>query len=853
MAFFGGADMTRSRSFWSPSFLGAVFGFFVLCLPQAEAALPRRFPERFQFFAGQTIQRIAFGDINGDGRLDAFAQTAVDSVYSTYLGDANGGFVYQGDQVLAAAEAIALADLDGDGRADAVLSSTGANTIVEYPSLANGGFGASRLLAAPTHPTTLAVADLNGDGRADLVVTTLNDSRLRTYLQANDGSFTLAFTAVTSSNASALTLADLDHDGHLDALVSHTTGKNIRTYRGLATGEFVPTGLYATNDDPSPAVVGDFDGDGVMDFAYFDGPYWPPPHVVWVRYGTGTGLFGPTHAVVSEGLSGGPPLYSIAAGDWNGDGIADLAVDWTRTLTFLGSSDRSFTPYDQMPAFPGVTGLVARDFDSDGKTDLASFGPGVNGLSLAFARQGMFGDGIRVTTPEHGGLFSTAIGDVDGDGKMEEAILGENDSVTTLHAMVYQFGSDGSPVLRNDVARPMGTVDQSGLVRLHDMNADGRDDLLTLNTSPTTVGVYLSQLDGGFSAPFDQTVPTYAPVGFAVGSVVTGSRGDAVVGDLNNSITNYPGGVKVLRGVGDGSLAPVQYNALSPTYPSQLVLGDVNGDGFTDVITCYDNVVIYLGNGTERFTIGGTLFPGGRKSLAFGDLNNDGHPDLLTCSDGAGIYSQGPGVASLSIMAGDGHGGFAAPYELSTHPASQVAIADIDGDGLNDIVASHPGRNSISIYYGRPDGFPGNEDEYFVADPAQLQVFDADGDGRPDITYVSPDRGTLEVMLQRSAAVAVGTPPPSLLPTIQLASANPARGSMSFRVQLSEGQGARLGIFDLHGRVVREYGLVGDKEGRASATWDARLASGVRASSGVYFARLTSERTKASTKFVLMN
>jgi len=837
--------MSGSRYPWSPNSLGVLFGLLALVPLRADAALPRRFPERFQFDAGHSIQRIAFGDINGDGRLDALAQTATDSVYSTYLGDADGRFVYQGDQVLGAeATAIALGDLDGDGRADAALSSLSSNTVVEYPSLPSGGFGAARLLAAPSRPSTLAVADFNGDGRADFIVSTRNDSRLKTYLQAPDGSFALAFSAVTSTNASAITLADLDQDGHLDVLLSHQIGKNIRTYRGLATGEFVPTGSYATDDDPSPAVAGDFDGDGITDFAYFSGSDYQANHLVVVRYGTTPGLFGAIHAVASEGPSGGPPLLAIAAGDWNGDGIADLAVNWTPTFTLLGSPSRTFAFYDAMPALnTNVVGLVARDFDGNGKTDLASFGPGVNGLSIAYAGQGLFGDGIHVTTPTHRIFFATGAGDVDGDGKMEEAVLAENDSVTTWHSMIYQFGSDGSPVLRNDVARLMGNEDSDCLVLLHDMNGDGRADLLTLTPSPTTVGVYLSQLDGGFSAPFDQTTPTYAPVGFAAGFVVTGSTGDAVVGDLKNQITNYPGGVKVLRGEGDGSLAPAQYNAGNPTRASKVVLGDVNGDGFTDVMTCYDNVVIYLGNGTGSFLIS-AVFPGSGRDLAFGDLNNDGHPDILTCGT----------AASLTLMAGDGHGGFAAPYELSTNPAGEVAIADIDGDGLNDIVASHPSRSSISIYYGRADGFPGNEDEYFVGDPAQLQVFDADGDGRPDITYVSQERGTLEVMLQRSQAVSVGNPVLSSRFGLQLASANPARRSMTFRISIPEASAAVLGIFDLQGRLVRQYaGLTARSDGWASVTWDGRLASGNRAPAGVYFARLVSERSRASTKFVLMN
>src|SRR6185369_14457587 len=78
IAFFGGADMSGSRYPWSPNSLGVLFGLLALVPLRADAALPRRFPERFQFDAGHSIQRIAFGDINGDGRLDALAQTATD-------------------------------------------------------------------------------------------------------------------------------------------------------------------------------------------------------------------------------------------------------------------------------------------------------------------------------------------------------------------------------------------------------------------------------------------------------------------------------------------------------------------------------------------------------------------------------------------------------------------------------------------------------------------------------------------------------------------------------------------------------------------------------------------------------
>ena len=212
----------------------------------------------------------------------------------------------------------------------------------------------------------------------------------------------------------------------------------------------------------------------------------------------------------------------------------------------------------------------------------------------------------------------------------------------------------------------------------------------------------------------------------------------------------------------DGALAVFFNNAQSPgsfssplllSSPgtSQVVIADMNGDGLPDLISADFNVSLFIqgppgvgiaAGGPSNFNNPIALYPGGANWVAVGDLNNDGMPDVaLTDNTGVKLLFH-TGTASATT--------FAAPiavYTESPNPdvfgANIVAIADVNGDGLKDLIITDPGPFGgsapiVAVLLQNPAS-PGT----FLAPVSypmptgslaqSIQVVDVDGDGKPDI------------------------------------------------------------------------------------------------------------------------
>jgi hypothetical protein len=246
----------------------------------------------------------------------------------------------------------------------------------------------------------------------------------------------------------------------------------------------------------------------------------------------------------------------------------------------------------------------------------------------------------------------------------------------------------------------------------------------------------------------------------AVGDV----NGDGLDDLVSSDTTSVPGDVSIELGDGAGGFAATLVQDARGA-PAQLALADVNGDLRADVITAdggMQSVSVLLGNadGTigplRSFPVGGNT-----DGLAVGNFNADGNPDIAV-----GHMSR-----VVTVLLGDGRGGFPTQNDFETLFVQQFALAtaDFDADGRVDLAASGSGFN---ILRGTGTGaFESATAHGFGA--LALAVGDLNNDTAPDV--VGTQGGNVFVRLNTSSAGPRPLPQPTVAET---ANVQPVKGTV---------------------------------------------------------------------------
>src|SRR5262249_44441071 len=141
---------------------------------------------------------------------------------------------------------------------------------------------------------------------------------------------------------------------------------------GDGTFRLAPQPEVEVQRGPISVAIGDFDGDDIPDLAVTNwGTFNIPGNTVSIRLGNGDGTFKPAP---KQEVVVGPQPESVRIGDFNGDGIPDLAVaNWrSNTVTILlGNGDGTFEESATIDVGLGPVSIAVEDFDRDGKQDLA--------------------------------------------------------------------------------------------------------------------------------------------------------------------------------------------------------------------------------------------------------------------------------------------------------------------------------------------------------------------------------------------------------------------------------------------------------------------------------------------------
>lgn len=276
-----------------------------------------------------TAQSMIQGDFNGDGIPDLVTTGADSSEFCVSLGKGDGTFTLLGGKSGALYDGvIAAGDFNGDGKLDLVEPDFVNDSADVYLGNGDGTFqNAIEYPAGIGDPFFITVGDFNGDGVADLAVST-DFGTFSVLLGIGSGGFNPPIVSASTTSLGEMWAADVNHDGKLDIVAVSLTNSssNIAVLLGNGDGTFQPEVDYAVPEGLFAITVGDFNGDGILDLAsvsgYFSGGVKvQPPGTLSYLFGKGDGTF-------SKATNYLAPIAAdaIAVGDFNNDGLLDVAA-----------------------------------------------------------------------------------------------------------------------------------------------------------------------------------------------------------------------------------------------------------------------------------------------------------------------------------------------------------------------------------------------------------------------------------------------------------------------------------------------------------------------------------------------
>jgi hypothetical protein len=754
------------------------------------------------------------GDVNGDGYSDLVVGARAWESEALHVSE-GAAFIYYGgpagistmpDLTLQTnhaddnygANVACLGDINNDGYSDVGISAY----LAGYPSFQEGAVfihlgSATGLTAIAAHRlernqggshfgrSIASAGDINGDGFSDVVI---GASQWTTAPGNDQGAAFIYYGSAANLGAG------------LNPLPA-------QTYLGTV-------GINDNNFGWSTACAGDVNGDGYSDVAigaYRDQNGQVGEGMVRVYHGSASGLsVAPATTLESNQANSWMGRWVSTAGDANGDGYGDLLVGIPyyaapesqegRVNLYFGSATgiptaASLTFELNTPgAFLGECVATAGDVNADGYSDivLGAFKYGFGGAAAVYLG-GSYAMRIASTTSTTGGAIAarmgTAVGnagDVNGDG-YADALVGLPDATNGQAGEgIVQFrtgstvGLSAAPTLVLE-ANVAGARFGASVCSAGDVNGDGYADVII--GAPLAGGAGRAYIHhgspGGLSAVAALTLTGPAASRFgasvsAAGDINSDGYADVIVGAPDaNEVYVYLGSV---TGIVTPAHTVLSEGAGALFGHSVGTAGDVNGDGFSDVVVGaigYSNgqanegaAYVYHGSllgivlpFAQRMEPNVANARSGYSVAGAGDVNGDGFFDVIVGADQWASGQANEGAAFIFHGSPTGIG--AAPnINLQRNLVdlffgrSVAEAGDINGDGYADVIVGAPGyeapaaqtdEGAFYVFRGSPTGIGGAAFDVIDANVAGEQLGsavsgggDLDGDGFSDVIVGAP-------------------------------------------------------------------------------------------------------------------
>ena len=567
--------------------------------------------------------------------------------------------------------------------------------------------------------TGLSLGDLDSDGDLDAFVTS-RYSPNTVLLNDGSGRFAIAERHLLELESKDVELGDVDNDGDLDAIIANSprnafsggipkfaTGGPDTVWLNDGTGSFEHT--QSVGERTSFDIdVGDIDADGDLD-AFVAGK----DSGVWINDGKGRFDFSELSGVTFSQLGQG------VLGDVDGDDDLDVVASsgsLEEGLLFLNEGDGMLVPH---VAFEGsARGVHLENLDQDSTADLFVMGNSANGFNNeVYFNQG---DGQFVNSQQS--LRSNAdrgvsSGDIDGDTDIDVVVA------HTRGEQVWLNDGNGVFVDGKDVDDRVYGV---RVISLGDVDGDSDLDLVV---GYDNLHTWLNDGEGGFTR--------VATIGDTIGEAVALGDIDGD-GDIDAMISNATEANEIWLNDGSGEFSEsveswrtsVEFDAAE----TDLVLGDLDGDGDLDVLVTGPSSNVWLNDGRGRFV--DSVQDLNVIEVALGDVDNDGDLDALVQRFGQEYHED-----VFRIYLNDGTSNLVDTGQLlGRSDADSGTLVDLDGDGDLDVVIGTIASDHSELWFNDGRGvFTFGSTAFDARATSTIAFEDLDGDGDLD-AFVATSR-----------------------------------------------------------------------------------------------------------------
>jgi hypothetical protein len=717
---------------------------------------PIKYPTNSSYANGPVS--IDIGDVNHDGKADVVVGNSGDNI-EIFLQNASGGLDPGVSYPTVNSLSIKIADLNNDGLLDVVGIGWGTDTLDVL--LQNLG---GTLNPPVTHSVThggydeVDVGDVNNDGLTDIIVMSGQglSPNLGVLLQQTNGSFSapIYYELGEDELTQGVAVGDVNGDNLRDVVVTY--GGN-RPYSKIGvllqnrTRTLQPAVSFDSYDCPEPVVIADINNDSKKDIIV--------AHGGWLALGVY--LQGTNGSLLPEELY--PLPYAthynpqgLAVGDINGDGLNDVVIaDYNHGLVVLYNIGGPAIPNIDVSPSPVSFGSVFVGNSSSQNITIYNRGTGaltISTIEIMGPNAADFGQTNACSEVGPGStctINATFIATTEGEKNATLTITSNDPDTPVLQVTFLAYA--GRPLFDPYVYFPTGS--QPVAVAIGDVNGDGRNDVVMTTTfyfdpeNDYHIFVFLQNSSGELNPPTKYPTNssyTNGSESIDIGDVNHDGRADVVVGNSRSNI-------EVFLQNAAGRLNPgISYPTVNST---SIKIADLNSDGLLDVVgigwgTNTLDVLLQNSGGTLNSPATYSVTHGGYDEVDVGDVNNDGLTDIIVMS-GQGLSP------NFGVLLQQANGTFSGPvyYQLGEDELTQgVAIGDVNGDNLRDVVVTYGGNwpsSKIGVFLQNATGIlrPAiSYDSYDIPEP--VVIADVNNDGRQDVILAHGGWQALGVYLQ---------------------------------------------------------------------------------------------------------